>query len=90
MKDCIFCKIIDGSIPSKKIYEDEIVKVIMNINPEQNGDLLVILKKHIENYTFINNDEAVHINKILKKMDTLLHEKLDLTGMQIITNSGTC
>lgn len=90
MKDCIFCKIIDGSIPSKKIYEDEIVKVIMNINPEQNGDLLVILKKHIENYTFINNDEAVHINKVLKEMDTLLHEKLDLTGMQIITNSGTC
>ena len=44
MKDCIFCKIIKDELPSKKIYEDDIVKVIMNINPEQNGDLLILLK----------------------------------------------
>lgn len=90
MKDCIFCKIIDGSIPSKKIYEDDIVKVIMNINPEQNGDLLVVLKEHKENYTCINDVEATHINRILKEMDLLLHEKLDISGMSIITNAGSC
>lgn len=90
MKDCIFCKIINGSIPSKKIYEDDVVKVIMNINPEQNGDLLIILKEHKENYTFINDEEAMHINKILKEMDLLLHKKLDLSGISIITNAGSC
>ena len=66
MKDCIFCKIIKDEIPSKKIYEDDIVKVIMNINPEQNGDLLILLKRHAENFTKLTDEENVHINKILK------------------------
>ena len=90
MKDCIFCKIINNEIPSKKIYEDEIVKVIMNINPEQNGDLLVVLKRHIKDFTEINDEEVVHINKILKDLNKRLYERLDLTGLEVITNSGTC
>ena len=45
MNDCVFCKIIDGSIPSKTIYEDEKIKVFMDINPVANGHLLLIPKK---------------------------------------------
>ena len=37
MKDCIFCKIIKNELPSKTVYEDDIIKVIMNINPFTNG-----------------------------------------------------
>ena len=37
MKDCIFCKIIEGTLPSKTIYEDNLIKVIMNINPSTNS-----------------------------------------------------
>ena len=50
MKDnCIFCKIINGELPSKTVYEDKLIKVIMNINPVSNGHLLVLPKKHYEN-----------------------------------------
>lgn len=90
MKDCIFCKIINGDIPSKVIYEDDIVKVIMNINPEQNGDLLIVAKRHFEDYTKITDEEIVHINHIIKDLKDKLNEKLNPTGMQLITNAGTC
>ena len=42
----IFCKIINGEIPSKTIYEDDIVLVILDVNPRSNGHSLVIPKKH--------------------------------------------
>ena len=90
MKDCIFCKIIEGDIPSKTIYEDDRVKVIMNINPEQNGDLLIVLKRHIKDFTDLSDDEATHINQVIKNINDRLYERLDLTGVQLITNSGTC
>ena len=42
--DCLFCKIINGEIPSKTLYEDDDVKVIMDINPDSNGHCLIIPK----------------------------------------------
>ena len=45
--DCIFCKIIAESIPSYTIYDDETVKVFLDINPDSNGHLLIVPKKHI-------------------------------------------
>ena len=51
MEDCLFCKIIEGEIPSKTIYEDEIVKVMMDINPISDGHLLVLPKKHNKDLT---------------------------------------
>lgn len=90
MDECIFCKIIKGEIPSKDIYEDEIVKVILNIKPEENGDLLILLKRHISDFTELNDEEAKHINQIVKKLKEKLYDKLNPTGIQLITNSGTC
>ena len=60
MDDCIFCKIINGDLPSKTIYEDDIIKVIMNINPTTNGHLLVIPKKHYVNILDIDEKIISH------------------------------
>ena len=49
MKDCLFCKIIKGELPSSTIYEDDLIKVIMNINPSTNGHLLILPKEHYVN-----------------------------------------
>ena len=46
--NCIFCKIINGDIPSYKIYEDEQVLVFLDINPDSNGHTLIIPKNHYQ------------------------------------------
>ena len=88
MKDCLFCKIINNEIPSKKIYEDDKVLVIMDINPKQNGDLLVILKRHAMDFNDLTDEEVIYINKILKDMEKHVLERLKAYGFEIITNVG--
>ena len=48
MQDCIFCKIVAGSIPCKKVYEDEDVLAFHDINPSAPVHFLLIPKKHLE------------------------------------------
>lgn len=88
MDNCIFCKIINGDIPSYTIYEDNIVKVFLDINPETVGHMLIIPKKHFENLDDIDMDTLMHINLISKKMHILLKEKLNIDGMSIVQNNG--
>jgi len=64
--DCIFCKIINNEIPSFTIYEDDIVKVFLDISPSSNGHSLIIPKKHYTNLVDIDMDTLTHINKVTK------------------------
>lgn len=72
MDECIFCKIVEGGIPSIKIYEDDHVFAFMDINPVSEGHALVIPKIHVENLWEIPLDTlcAVHAasQKILHAM----------------------
>ena len=63
--DCLFCKIIKGDIPSKTVYEDDLVKVFLDINPSTNGDMLVVPKKHFENIYDIDDNLLLHIHNML-------------------------
>ena len=86
--DCLFCKIINGDIPSKTIYEDELVKVFLDINPSTNGDMLVVPKNHYENIYDINDDLVLHIHKVVKDLYDMLKEKLSCEGLTIVQNNG--
>ena len=86
--DCLFCKIINGDIPSKTIYEDDLVKVFLDINPSTNGDMLVVPKKHIENIYDIDDKLLLHIHKVIKDLYELLKEKLSCEGLTIVQNNG--
>ncbi|MCR5223925.1 MAG: HIT domain-containing protein [Bacilli bacterium] len=89
MKDCIFCKIIKGDISSETVYEDDIVKVIMDANPSADGHILIIPKKHIEDFTEMDNETLGHINDIAKKMKELIYNKLDnVEGLVLVNNYG--
>lgn len=88
MDNCLFCKIIKGEIPSKTIYEDEIVKVFLDINPSTNGDSLLIPKKHIVTIDEVDDELMCHILKVIKKLKPILEEKLNAKGLTIAQNNG--
>ena len=88
MKDCVFCKIINGEIPTRKLYEDDLIIVIMDTEPSQNGHMLVIPKKHYVDFTELDNDILMHINNIVKKMKDLIYDKLNADGLRIVNNYG--
>ncbi len=86
--DCIFCNIIKGDIPSHTIYEDDIAKVFLDINPSTNGDLLVIPKKHIVTLLDMDEETLSHLFKVIKKLMPILQEKLHCEGFTLVQNNG--
>ena len=88
MEDCIFCKIIKGELPSRTIYEDDLIKIIMNINPATNGHLLVLPKEHMVNINDTTNEVINHsMNIIREKIYPLLKERLNCKGLTISQNN---
>lgn len=86
--NCVFCKIIDGEIPSYTIYEDKVVKVFLDINPFSNGHMLIIPKEHVLDLDDMDKNTLSHIMEISKKMKKLLEEKLSIDGLTLIQNNG--
>lgn len=84
----IFCKIVNNEVPSYKIYEDEIVLCILDVNPDTNGHCLIIPKKHYTNIVDIDESTLNHIFKVAKKIKSLLEEKLNIDGLTLIQNNG--
>lgn len=85
--DCVFCKIIKGDIPSYTIYEDEIVKVILDINPVSNGHMLIIPKTHYVNLMDIDDSVLSHIMNISKELYKKYKDKLNMDGLTITQNN---
>ena len=88
MNNCIFCKIINNEIPSYTLYEDEMVKVFLDINPERPGQTLIIPKTHFVDINDISIETLNHISLISKKTTTLLKEKLNYDGLRLVQNNG--
>ncbi|SKA75616.1 histidine triad (HIT) family protein [Clostridium sp. USBA 49] len=89
MDNCIFCNIVEGKIPSDKVYEDDKVFCFKDINPEAPIHLIIIPKKHISSINDIKNtDEELigHIFFIAKKIAKELN--IDENGYRIVTNCG--
>ena len=90
MEDCLFCKIIAGEIPSKKVFEDDQVYVFEDIAPAAPIHYLVIPKKHIKSAAEINSENSAvvaHIFEVISKLAVDL--KLD-DGFRVVTNCGDC
>ena len=88
MENCIFCKIIAGEIPSSTVYEDDLIKVIMNINPNTNGHLLVLPKTHVENLLDTSNEVITHsLDVVRNTIYPQLKEKLNCKGLTLAQNN---
>lgn len=89
MTDCIFCKIINGEIPSDKVYEDDKVVAFNDIEPQAPVHILVIPKEHIKSVNDIdenNSDIIKHIHVVIKKIAT--EKGLNKEGYRIVNNCG--
>ncbi|WP_352417413.1 histidine triad nucleotide-binding protein [Clostridium tertium] len=87
--DCIFCKIAEGEIPSKKLYEDEKVIAFYDISPEAPIHFLVIPKKHIKSVNELNEENANIISHIFLVINKLVKElNIAETGYRIVNNCG--
>lgn len=88
MDNCIFCKIVKGNIPSAKVYEDEDMIIIKDLNPQAPVHLLLIPKEHYANIVEMSDAQAQTLAKCLKKLSTLT-DKLGLqNGFRLVSNKG--
>ena len=90
MKDdnCIFCKIANGEIPSKTVYEDENFRAILDLSPAAKGHTLILPKNHYKNLFELPEETAAEVFAVAKKLGTQLVDKLHSDGLNIIQNNG--
>lgn len=88
MENCIFCKILNGEIPSKRLYEDDKVIVIMDVNPKVDGHSLVIPKEHVTDFKEASNELISHMFDVARVMTDKLMTKLDAKAITLGINYG--
>ncbi|CAI2588390.1 HIT family protein [Apilactobacillus kunkeei] len=89
MSDCVFCKIIDGEIPSYTIYEDEYVKAFLDISQATPGHTLVVPKKHVANIYEYDEKLAEQVFSRIPKIARAIQKSApDILGMNIVNNNG--
>jgi histidine triad (HIT) family protein len=85
--DCIFCKIVNGTIPAKKIYEDEDVIAFNDINPSARVHFLIVPKLHIESLASCEAQHQALLGKMLLLAPELAKEQ-GLAGFKTLINTG--
>lgn len=90
MKDnnCIFCKIIDGSIPSAKVYEDEKMLVFRDIEPKAKVHLLAIGKDHFKLLSEMDGERAELVKYMLTKIPQIAKDNGLSNGYRLVINQG--
>lgn len=90
MKDtnCIFCKIANGDIPSKTLYEDGQFRVILDLGPATKGHALILPKAHYANLYELPEELAGEAMKLAKSMASKMTERLKCEGFNLIQNNG--
>ena len=87
-KDCIFCKIVAGQVPSIKIYENELVLVFMDVGPISEGHTLVIPKKHFEKLDECPAEILSDISVVLGRVAKAVSQAMASDGYNVLCNNG--
>ena len=89
MADCLFCQIVDGAIPAKKIYEDEQVMAFDDINPQAQVHVLVIPKRHVVSLDDTQESDAALLGQLLVVCAKMAREHgIAKTGYRVVANTG--
>ena len=87
MSDCLFCKIVAGDIPSKKVYEDDLCYAFYDIDPQAPTHFLVIPKAHIKSVSAVDGENAYIVGHIFATIAKLTKE-LGLESYRVVSNIG--
>ncbi|WP_227816388.1 histidine triad nucleotide-binding protein [Nitrogeniibacter aestuarii] len=88
MSDCIFCKIVNGDIPSSKVFEDDDILVFKDINPVAPVHLLAIPKKHIASLAEATPEDNAVMGKLLQVGSQMAIEQGCTDGFRTLINTG--
>ena len=88
MNDCLFCRIIAGEIPSKKVYEDELCFAFYDIAPLAPTHFLVVPKLHLASAAEVNEENAAVVGHIYAVIAELAKELGFAEGFRVVTNCG--
>jgi diadenosine tetraphosphate (Ap4A) HIT family hydrolase len=90
LENCIFCRIINGEIPSRKVFEDERLLVIEDITPQAPLHLLLIPKKHIVNCLDLAEEDEGLIGYLTRKAGEIARQKgVAESGFRLVQNNGS-
>ena len=85
---CVFCKIINGELPSFKIYEDEYTCAFLDISKDMDGHTLVVPKKHVENVLDCDSETLAHVMDTVKLVSNHYVNNCGYEGVNILNASG--
>lgn len=85
--DCIFCKIVNGEIPSEKVFENENVFAFLDINPKAKVHVLIVPKKHIESIKHLEEPDKILAGELFLAAKKIAKEK-NLEGYKLVINVG--
>lgn len=88
MSDCLFCKIVSGDIPSKKVYEDELCYAFYDIDPKAPVHFLVIPKEHIPSCGAVTPENSPTVARIFEVIARLSKEMGFEDGFRVVSNVG--
>lgn len=88
MENCLFCKIVNGDIPSDKVYEDDRVFAFRDINPQAPFHVLVVPKKHVASVAEIDKLEDSEVAACLRAVAKIAADAFLSGGFRVISNCG--
>jgi histidine triad (HIT) family protein len=86
--DCLFCKIVAGSIPAKRVYEDDLCLCFADINPQAPTHLLIIPKEHIASQAHAEETHATLLGHMMAKAAEVARSKELHGGYRVVINTG--
>lgn len=88
MSDCLFCKIIEGDIPSTKVYEDAQIYAFRDINPQAPTHILVVPKEHIADCDDVTAENSAVIAHIFTVIPQIARAEGLTNGYRVVSNCG--
>jgi histidine triad (HIT) family protein len=88
MTDCIFCKIVAGSIPCRKVYEDDDMLAFHDIQPQAPVHFMIVPKRHVDSLATVDDTHAAVLGRMFSMAGRLAREQGSPDGFRTIVNTG--